>query len=61
MSGSMIWQNVAVLGYAILLPIAAVLVARVFQSTPPHGSIAHELDAFIEGRPRAAMPDTRRR
>ena len=41
MSGSMIWQNVAVLGYAILLPIAAVLVARVFLSTPPHGSIAH--------------------
>lgn len=39
-SGSMIWQNVAVLGYAILLPIAAVLVGRVFMSTPPHGSIA---------------------
>ncbi|MBN1827295.1 MAG: hypothetical protein JW958_13635 [Candidatus Eisenbacteria bacterium] len=34
-SGWMLLQNVAVLGYAVALPIAAGLLARLFMSTAP--------------------------
>jgi hypothetical protein len=37
LSGRMILQNIAVVGYAIVLPFAAALVARVFRATPVHG------------------------
>jgi hypothetical protein len=37
LSGRMILQNIAVVGYAIVLPLAAALVARVFRATPVHG------------------------
>jgi hypothetical protein len=40
LSGRMILQNIAVAGYAIVLPLAAALVARVFRATPAHGSAA---------------------
>ena len=34
-SGAIAWQNIAVLGYAGVLPLAAGLVARVFRATAP--------------------------
>jgi hypothetical protein len=40
LSGRMLLQNVSVLGYAVVLPIAGALPARVFRSAPPPGSIA---------------------
>ena len=40
LSGRMIWQNIAVIGYAIGLPIAAAMLARVFSATPSHSSAA---------------------
>jgi uncharacterized membrane protein len=49
-SGRMIWQNIAVIGYAIVLPIAAALVARVFHATPPHGSAANQ---YLPTRPQS--------
>ena len=36
----MILQNIAIVGYAIVLPLAAALVGRVFRATPVHGSAA---------------------
>ena len=37
LSGRMIWQNIAVVGCAIALPIAAALLLRVFRATPSQG------------------------
>ncbi|MEA2713474.1 MAG: hypothetical protein QOK27_1435, partial [Gemmatimonadales bacterium] len=34
-SGSIAWQTIAVLGYAVVLPLAAGLIARVFWATAP--------------------------
>ena len=34
-SGSIAWQTIAVLGYAVVLPLAAGLIARVFRATAP--------------------------
>ena len=39
-SGRMVLQNVAVLGYAVVLPIAGALVARLFRATLPSGASA---------------------
>ncbi|MEA2724106.1 MAG: hypothetical protein QOH59_1877 [Gemmatimonadales bacterium] len=40
LSGRMIFQNIAVVGYAIALPLAAALLVRVFRATPVYGSAA---------------------
>jgi hypothetical protein len=40
LSGRMILQSIAIVGYAIVLPLAAALVGRVFRATPVHGSVA---------------------
>jgi hypothetical protein len=40
LSGRMILQSIAVVGYALVLPFAAALVGRVFRATPVHGSAA---------------------
>jgi len=34
-SGTIAWQNIAVLGYAVALPLAAGLIARAFRATVP--------------------------
>jgi hypothetical protein len=40
LSGCMFLQNIAVVGYAIVLPFAAALVANVFRGTPAHRNAA---------------------
>jgi len=40
LSGRMLVQNVAVLGYAVVFPIAGVLTGRVFRATVPSSSAA---------------------
>lgn len=40
LSGRMILQDIAVVGYALALPFAAALVGRVFRATPVQGSVA---------------------
>jgi hypothetical protein len=40
LSGRMIFQSIAVVGYAIALPLAAALLVRVFRASPVYGSAA---------------------
>jgi hypothetical protein len=39
LSGRMLLQNISVVGYAIMLPVAAVLITRVFRA-PPRSTLA---------------------
>jgi hypothetical protein len=42
LSGAIAWQNIAVLGYAAVLPFAAGLIARAFRATAPATAVAEQ-------------------